>query len=713
MPTLPYGAVYFRKSNPPARDWERDYATAAADGMNTFRHWFLWSAIEPAPGRYDWADYDRQFELAERHGLRTIVAELTKTAPEWVFRRLPHVRYQRRDGSPVESGMFDSSAVGGNPGVCLDNDDARALAGDFLRALAGRYAEHPAMGGYDVWNECNYDEDVCYCPATARRFREWLRSKYGDPSALGRAWGRYVTEWDDIVPPRGGDAYGDVLDWLEFRRDNAYALMRWRIDVIKSVDPHSPITAHGVAATFGHAASRGADDWRAAAEVDVYGLTFVPARHGDDSWRQPLAFDLVRSAARGKPFWYAEAQAGPLWMQPQVVGRARDDGRIATPDDIRYWHLTGFAHGAAGHFSLRWRPLLNGPLFGAFGAYGMDGSRTDRSAAVSELARWATHDDQADLWRSRPGPADIGIVYVPESQDYAYAARLSAHTKASSPNSWTAASGTYYQSVTGAWRAFFDSGIHADFVHLDDIADRDLLYLPFPALLKRRTVDALTEWVHAGGTLISEGCPAYFSDNGWAGPAQPQHGLAEVFGVRENFVEFVPDLADDHFVDSDGHRLRGGGFRQAYETTTGTSAGRYDDGSVAVAENVFGQGRTLLIGTHPGAGYSVHEDEDSRAWFASLLGWAGRTPRLGVDHPAIIAREHDGEGGRHLWLLNPTRNDIETVVSTDRPRRGFGDWAVRWGEHSSLVSASDDKVHVRVPARDGVVLSLRTRKERS
>ena len=31
---FPYGAVYFRKSNPPAEDWARDHQTAARVGMN-------------------------------------------------------------------------------------------------------------------------------------------------------------------------------------------------------------------------------------------------------------------------------------------------------------------------------------------------------------------------------------------------------------------------------------------------------------------------------------------------------------------------------------------------------------------------------------------------------------------------------------------------------------------------------------------------------
>ena len=29
LPAFPYGAVYFRKSNPPAEDWARDYRVAA------------------------------------------------------------------------------------------------------------------------------------------------------------------------------------------------------------------------------------------------------------------------------------------------------------------------------------------------------------------------------------------------------------------------------------------------------------------------------------------------------------------------------------------------------------------------------------------------------------------------------------------------------------------------------------------------------------
>ena len=94
LPPFPYGAVYFRKSNPPKEDWERDYKTASEDGMNIFRHWFLWSAVEIAPGKFDWEDYDRQLDLAAQNGIKTIIAEMITAAPEWAFRKFAHARFE-------------------------------------------------------------------------------------------------------------------------------------------------------------------------------------------------------------------------------------------------------------------------------------------------------------------------------------------------------------------------------------------------------------------------------------------------------------------------------------------------------------------------------------------------------------------------------------------------------------------------------------------
>jgi beta-galactosidase len=704
LPAFPYGAVYFRKSNPPREDWTRDYQTAAEDGHNAFRHWFLWSAVEIAPGEFDWADYDRQLDLAADNGIKTIVAEMMTSAPEWAFRSLAHARFERRDGTPVRSGISPSCAIGGFPGLCLDNDDARERAGSFLTALVTRYRGHPGLGGYDIWNECGYAEDVCYCPATAARFRSWLRERYGDLRTLGEAWGRHsYADWDDIDPPRTIEPYADVLDWLTFRQDNAYRLMRWRADLIRSIDDDCAITAHGVAGSLTHAAPRGTDDWRAAAEVESYGLTWGSSRHGDEPWKQLHAMDLVRSACRGKPFWHAEAYAGPLWMQRQVIGKPRDEGRIASVEDIRYWNLASFAGGASGLFYLRWRPLLDGPLFGAFGAYGMDGSRTDRSAMVSSLATWATAPGQRRLWQSGPAPADVGILYVPETQTFTYAQQQNTDF--------------YARAMQGAYQGFFANNIHAAFVHVDDLETGEggaapgtvnpaLLYLPFPVMLTEATADKLRAWVAAGGILVAEGCPAYFSDHGKVGTTQPHRGLDALFGARESYVEFTPDLLDDLTLRVDGSTVHGGVFLQAYEPTTGTPVGWYAEGKVAAVDHAVGEGRTRLVGTFPSVGFHRHHGQGTRSYFARLLDWAGQRQRVRVSDARVTARVHDGDGGRYLWVLNPVREPVRVTATLAATATAVGDVRVLWGGGESAVPVDGHSVDVQVPARDAVVVEL-------
>ena len=182
IPQIPYGAVYFRKSYPPREDWDRDYKTASEDGVNTFRHWFIWSAIETSPGVYDWEDYDRQMELADKYGIRTVIAEMSALVPQWVFDRYPEVLYVDDGGKRPVSGISPATATGGhakgNAGaICMNTKVGRELIGSFLQALAERYKGHPSLMAYDVWNECFYQTDICFHEATRLAFIEWLKEE--------------------------------------------------------------------------------------------------------------------------------------------------------------------------------------------------------------------------------------------------------------------------------------------------------------------------------------------------------------------------------------------------------------------------------------------------------------------------------------------------------------------------------------------------------
>lgn len=694
LPKLPYGAVYFRKSNPPREDWERDYDVAAEDGLNVFRHWFMWSAIERRPGYYEWDEFDRQLDLAAKNGMVTVIAEMTSTTPDWAYRKFPDARQIRADGSVITVGMGPSASVGGfshnNAGtgaLTLNHPEVKKAVGNFLTAMAERYKGHPGLLGYDIWNEVNYAEDIDFNDYTKAAYRTWLKAKYGDLEALSQAWYRYsYAEWDDIEPPHEVVPYAENLDWLEFKRQHYYGDMQWKIDTIRAVDKDCMIAAHGVAGAIQHMSSLGSDDWLAASKVELYGLTWVPSRRGFKPWQNFFGPDLTRSAARGKPWWHAERPGGPLWLQPQVLGHDKEDGRVMEPEDIRLLTMTSFAAGATGVLNLRYRPLLDGPLFGAFGSYGMDGSRTPRSDMASAIAKWSNEPTQQELFKARPVQGDIGILVIPEAQAWDYLLNYK-HL----PN-------TYREAMWGAYRGFFDNGIQADWVHIEDLAKYKLIYAPYPIAMKTETAKAIADWVAAGGTLISEATPGYFGDRGKVGTIQPHNGLDAVFGVREDEVEFMPDLGDRIAFDFAGKTIRGGGFLQSYTLAGAKELGRFANGRLAVAENKHGAGRTLLVGTHPGIAYFQKSEDANKAYFKAVLDWAGRQQCVTLSDNRLQARLHETSDGRKvLWLLNPLREDANVTVEVDGKAASFGQ--TYWGK------ASGTGV-ITLPSRDVVIVQV-------
>src|SRR5690606_30360250 len=121
---------------------------------------------------------------------------------------------------------------------------------------------------------------------------------------------------------------------------------------------------------------------------------------------------------------------------------------------------------------------------------------------------------------------EVGLIFIPETQtvDFTLQGKMA----------------TYTAAMRGAYQGFFENNIQADFVHIDDIDDYTLLYLPYPIHMKPAASAKLRAWVEAGGTLICEGLPAYFGEHGTVDTVQPGQGLDAVFGALEADVVFAP-----------------------------------------------------------------------------------------------------------------------------------------------------------------------------
>jgi len=689
-PNVHMGAVYFRKSAPPVYDWERDYQMAHEDGCNIFRHWFPWGAIEVAPGVYDWTDFDVQLDLAAQNHIDTVIAEMITLSPEWLYHKYPHARVEMRDGHQRVSEMGVSCITGGSHCMCLDNPEVSTAAGEFLRQLALRYKDHPGLFGYDVWNECSkYNPNqLCYCPATQQKFREWLKKKYGSLEALAKAWLRFsYTDWSEVYLPRQVASYPDVLDSIQFFNDNAIEWLKWRVDILKSVDSKHPVIAHGNGKTFSDIPVAG-DDWRSADQVDIFGYTYW----WSNRCHPLLCGDMIRAASDGKEFWRAEAVGNSEWTDRKPGDRYKyEKDYMSEPEEIRLDAMISFVAGARGYMNPRWRPMLNGPLFGAYGWYGLDGSRTERSAIVSAIAKWANSPDADALWQATPLKGDLAILLLEDPQAWCYA--------------YYGDTELYSLSLQGAYEAFMHSNIQADFARMDQIGRYDVLYVPYPVALSDATVEALTGWVKQGGTLISEAGFGFLNDRGRAQEKQPSRGLDEVFGcMQAGEMSFAPDRWDTLIFTTVHGAVCGGLYRQALTPTTGTVVAWYDNGEIAGVANNFGKGRALLVGTMPGYGYKKTQNDPTRKWFADLLAWAGRMPMVRVNRPAgVIGRLWQSAQGMFLWVVNQNKS-ATTVTLTVRP--DLIEFSKATAIRGEPAQCGNNSLTVKVAGRDAAVLAL-------
>jgi beta-galactosidase len=346
--------------------------------------------------------------------------------------------------------------------------------------------------------------------------------------------------------------------------------------------------------------------------------------------------------------------------------------------------MVSCAGGATGIFYTRWRALLDGPLFGAFGLFAMDGSKTPQAEMAGKLIRWA--NAHPEVWRARPVRGEAALLFAEESQFFNVVQQKS--------------SDFYYEAMRGAYQGFWANNIQADFVLPEHMEEYKLLYVAYPVMLRSENAARLQRFVRNGGTLICEGLPAYFGDGGHVGEVQPNYGFDQLFGCRQTEVEFNPDLLESMELEVHGHKIHGRYFRQDYTPTTGKAVGHYPDGGIAAVENRVGRGRTLLIGTFPGAGYYKHHAPGAKELFAGYLDFGGVKQRVKVSNPLVQARLHEG-GSAYLWATNATTLPQTVNVTLDRRIGSARDvWA------GVTIQVDGNSLTLTLPPKDAAVIAL-------
>ncbi|MFC5213934.1 beta-galactosidase [Streptomyces coerulescens] len=632
VPGIAYGGDY----NPeqwPEEVWAEDMRLMREAGVTMVSVGiFSWALLEPSEGAYDFSLLDRVLDLLHTHGIAADLATPTAAPPAWFFRAHPEALPVDKDGRGLSYGSRQT--------FCPSSPAYRKAALRMARALAGRYAEHPALAMWHVHNEYGCHNAECYCDESAAAFRRWLRARYADDlDALNDAWGtrfwsQWYYDWDEILPPRPTGAVPNPthqLDWRRFCSDELLSLYEAEREVLREAAPAVPATTNFmVMYTFD-----ALDYWRWAPKLDLVSNDhYLQSADPESEIDIALSGDLVRSLAGG-PWLLMEHSTGAVNWQP--VNRAKG------PGELRRNALAHVARGADGIAYFQWRAAKAGAE--QWHSAMLPHAGTD-SRIWRDVVRLGADLKALAEVRGSVGTAEVAIVWDWNSR---WAMELPSQPSAE----------LHYQDLIRAWyEPLWRSGVAVDFVRPDaDLSPYRLVLAPSLYLVDEAGAMNLTRFAEGGGTLavgfhsgaVDENCHVRLG--GYPG------AFREALGVRTD--ELFPLLPGESVGLSGGgtgslwsERVRPAGAEAVSSYTSGPLSG-----VPAVTRNSVGSGVSWYVATLP--------DPTTLAGLLDRIRTeAGVRPvretAAGVE--AVLRR---GEDADYLFVINHTGRPTEVAVAPD------------------------------------------------
>lgn len=613
---IPFGAQYYRAPTPLKEDWVTDLTAFKNQGFNTVKLWVQWRWNMPKEDAYDFSDIDKLLDICQELGIKAVLNIICDVAPAWFYKKYPDSLMITQDGRKLHPQTLSYRQIGGAPGPCFHHKEGIEIRRRFIEAAAERYANHPALLCWDLWNEpeltCGVARDpkienmVCYCDESIARFREWLQEQF-TLAELNKRWGRNYAEWDEVEPPRCTGTFSDMVDWREFFGQTLAAECHMRAAAVRAKDKNHAIMVHTVPLPYFNFMNTGSEEYLLAREVDWF---------GNSIGSHPLPAAVTSSAAKGK--WVINAEI-----------HARGGDTMSHPlfpdfEEFKTHILIPFARGIKGFLFWQYKPERLGKESPAWGLVNMDGSENECVRHAQRLNN-ALQDNTDKLLASFPKRAKIAILNSSAAQTFL----------------WEISNDImlHYHSLSGAFMSLWEAQYNVDIISEHQLKEQgideyDVIYVPAPYYQDKQTTDILKQFVFDGGTLISEALFGGISaETGLYSKTMPGYGFDEVFGCKQilsttssafnnayakEYSEKLEDSSAARFTYGD-KSARGYYFHEEFVATTGEVIATYENGNAAAVLNHYGEGKAIITGTLPAYMADCHNAQDSKDYIVSLI----------------------------------------------------------------------------------------------
>lgn len=674
-----FGAAYYHEYQPHDRlEQDLDLMTEARFSVIRVGE-SVWSTWEPENGRFDLDWLQPILDGAHARGIAVLLGTPTYAVPPWLVRLYPEIAGERKTDQRIPWGARQE--------VDFTHPAFRFHAERVIRKIISRYADHPAVIGFQVDNEPG--NELLHNHGVFQRFVDSLRQKYGDVQKLNNEWGlvywsHRLSDWADLWRPDGNFQPQYDVAWRQFQADQTTEFIGWQADIVREyARPDQFVTT-----CISYERPAVADD-DLVRRLDVTagnpyygmqdGLLQPQTRPAQQNWTTNGTWALYLSADRmysskQKPFLVTETNAqsiGYPWdNRPAYDGQWRQAAWALVSRGakmIEYWHWHTLHFGAETY----WGGVL--PHSGKPG-------RTYQEIAQLGAELEAAGGLVADLTPD----SDVTMLYSLPSKWLMQKYPPLSHEDGSPDDR------SYHGLFEPFYRGAFDAGLQVRILHAsqftgsDQVAEHPVLVVPGLYLADDALLEQLLGYAAAGGHLIVGPRTGYADEEARARTATMPAGLAAAAGVRydefSNLSDEVPvraaggsslELGDDAAATrwSDGLQVDGADVLAGYEHP---HFGRWP----AITTRAHGDGRITYVGTVPNTPLAV-----------ALFRWIKPSPW--TDLPASVsvtsATATDGRRLRfvHNWSWDSVTVDLPATVHdvlADKPvndKLDLGPWDVR------------------------------------
>lgn len=586
-----FGTQYLRGASPERDQWERDLYNIKKRGFNTVRAWLVWNAIERSEGEIDYDYLSTFLDIVKKNDLNAGLLFHMHACPAWAVQKYSKYFYVDENSLPFEPAVRPNTPSGGWPGLCYDHDEVREMERNFIEGVIKETKKYDCVSFYEPMNEPHQWIDFqkkptgiyCYCDASVKKFREWLKEKYHTIDALNAAWGHFYSSFNEIRPPRWTSSYADYIDFRLFNMDNVAREIKYRTDIIKACDT-KPVIAHawgGGAVTCSQLGGMAFDDWKNAEIFDKWGYSAFPTK-ADDCSSLGLGCDSTRCAANGKEYWQSELTAGVVGTGLDVKGRIDDD-------TFDKFSLESIRHGAVGLLYWQYRKERFGAEWAGYALTDYDGGETNLSRKATKLCK-AVSENENIFCNSTQRKAEVAILFSRRS----YLANWCSSSK--KDNKFAV------DSISGYYKMFWEENITVDILHEEyptDLSVYKVIVIPSPYAVSEEFSKRLKEYIRNGGAVISDPFYGAFEKDFKLSYTVPGHNFDEVFGYKELDITNKSAITLD-----DGRSIYGTKQFELFRDVTADVIHRTDKGEPVVISNNYGKGKAIISAVNLGLCYS-------------------------------------------------------------------------------------------------------------